>query len=862
MLGGEKDLLRRQFQLIRSQRQRTLSQAVALDLLGTDLRVPRFPAHEYSFGAGTIALYHFNETAPASATFSDEAARFGLPGHPATNTNADAAVTGKFGSGIRFPGASGNGIVTIADSPDFAIAAGASFTVELFVKPVATAASGRRIVASKGLTDATGAFTGPGWCLSVEAARGFNNNVRWALSDGTAANAVEMFADLNLADGNFHHLAGILEGPLGRARLFIDGVECARAATGSLSALTSAEPIRIGQGAAGNQFAGILDELRFSSVARTAFHPALGEGDDAYRKRLGIFQRWLLPTPASILGAINDAVHINADPQSFVLAEAVRPIEPATNLVRFIPATVPVGTSIDATGNTLSKEVDVCGTAADDTAFDAAVLVMHTAANVVYTASNTMRLITRNALTQMVTLLTGQAGTLLIASAYDPAGTNLHTVGRSLTMRHTVVAPDALAVVAHRAGFDYIRNNGTSIEASVVTGEDLLVVVASSAPVPPGIDVFTGQAIQLSVDPASLPNAGQYRWTLIECGAASAHMAAHPADPATLKSPIATRPHIQLVADTPGPIAVKVEYTLNGKVHAGTRTVLMDIQNLADGASIDAAGELNRLENDVLGAPGPLVNTIYTITSPLATVDFGANPANKVMQIGLEQPLNALAAAVPAGLSVVKAFDPAATDRHRTGLAMIVLHATMTPDALGAAAHRAGFDFVRRSGTQIFCAVLQGAKFQIVNSAFAPIAAEFTIGAAFPLQTRPALPTTGTFSWSVTPESRGQASFDIPTRAVVNLTPTATGYADLTLPFLEPGTGELPYRFEITLNPTLEAANTNISKEDFDLIMNILNFFHPIGVEVVTAGIRKHVVEVEQDPLKAAPAYTFPDFRV
>jgi hypothetical protein len=44
--------------------------------------------------------------------------------------------------------------------------------------------------------------------------------------------------------------------------------------------------------------------------------------------------------------------------------------------------------------------------------------------------------------------------------------------------------------------------------------------------------------------------------------------------------------------------------------------------------------------------------------------------------------------------------------------------------------------------------------------------------------------------------------------------------------------------------------------------MNILNFFHPIGVEIVTGNIRKHVLEVEQDPQKAFPAYTYPDFRL
>jgi hypothetical protein len=43
--------------------------------------------------------------------------------------------------------------------------------------------------------------------------------------------------------------------------------------------------------------------------------------------------------------------------------------------------------------------------------------------------------------------------------------------------------------------------------------------------------------------------------------------------------------------------------------------------------------------------------------------------------------------------------------------------------------------------------------------------------------------------------------------------------------------------------------------------MNLLNYFHPVGVEVVTANLRQHTREVVQDPQKAFPAYTYPDFR-
>jgi YVTN family beta-propeller protein len=70
------------------------------------------------------------------------------------------------------------------------------------------------------------------------------------------------------------------------------------------------------------------------------------------------------------------------------------------------------------------------------------------------------------------------------------------------------------------------------------------------------------------------------------------------------------------------------------------------------------------------------------------------------------------------------------------------------------------------------------------------------------------------------------------------------------------------YTFEVRLKPALEAAGAIIRKDQYDLIMNILNALHPIGVEVSTRAIRERVIEVRDDLLDAFPDYTFPNFRV
>jgi len=129
--------------------------------------------------------------------------------------------------------------------------------------------------------------------------------------------------------------------------------------------------------------------------------------------------------------------------------------------------------------------------------------------------------------------------------------------------------------------------------------------------------------------------------------------------------------------------------------------------------------------------------------------------------------------------------------------------------------------------------VAQGEKLQIIDSVtLAPITGEFTAGAKSTVQVRPsALPATGDFSWSLAPSDIARGQFGIPTQPQVEITPTATGVTALSVLYVEPGTGELPYRFEVRLNPLLEAANATIPKDKFDLVMNILNFFHPIGAE-------------------------------
>jgi hypothetical protein len=304
ILGWEKDQIRQYLRDVQQQRRRDSAHSFSLDLLGTDLRVPRFPPREHSFDPDTIALYHLNDFVADNGAVLDETTRFGLAGHPGVNTGVQSLAIGKFGNGFRFPGPNGNGAITIANHADFDLPANRSFTVEAFVNADPINDAVPRIVLLKGQVNPAGALTGAGWSLSIVNDRGISNNIRWAVFDGNQPQPTEIFADLDIADGKFHHLAGVLDRTSQRARLFVDEEERASVNISALSALTNAEDIRIGRSAVGHSLSGVVDEVRFSKVERTDFHPVLGEGDEAYRQRLGIFERWLLPTPDALLATI------------------------------------------------------------------------------------------------------------------------------------------------------------------------------------------------------------------------------------------------------------------------------------------------------------------------------------------------------------------------------------------------------------------------------------------------------------------------------------------------------------------------------------------------------------------------------
>jgi hypothetical protein len=904
-------------------------------------------------------------------------------------------------------------VVTAVVATTLTVTRGAEATIAVpHATGTAVTFSSLMSIIAKGQQDVAGNLTGAGWSLALGTFRGINRNVRWSVTDGT--NRLEVFADVNLADDQLHHLAGVLDRPNRRIRLFVDGEEQGNTIISTLAALTNSEPIRIGRSTSGNQFFGVLDEVRLSDVARIEFSPVLGEGDAVYRERLGIFERWLLPTPDALLNSINRLVQINGNPKSFVLIEKDRPGASASKLVRMLSATLPSGQSIDRNGNSRSQEEPVSGVPADDKDFKDIYLLRHNRPQVDYGTSDNnhrMQAVTQQSLDALLDLLarSGIAGNLSIDKSFDPGldpgNTGLHRVGRALLLHHSTLPLDQLGVYAHRVGFDFVRNNGTQIYASVALGEKLEIAIdtllagsvngiqttiavtptvdfptsppfqiqieqevmvvnavatttwtvtrgaAGTATSHPDktvvtlldisdLDIQIGQRINLHLVPENLPRSGQIQWTKILCGAGRADFVAHPADASTLRTPITSRPQLQLLAKTPGEITLRVEYTLDRRTVTGTQTIRIGIKSLNDGATIAANGNTSMSEAEAVGRPEEGFNPIYLITHNVAGVNYGADPNNRKMQIVLEKPLNRLLDSLAGsvnGVQILKAFDPNDAGLHKDGRALRLQHSTISADRLGALAHQAGFGFVRRQGNVIYGSVAAGEKIEIAHASdLKPLEDELTVNQPVDLRARfTDLPLTLLFSigvnfqtdldngilsnslrqefiihehslsstttlsiqiagnrwlltdgrksytirkennqlnvyspdpgynWSIDKIGQGTGSFDSVLRPQVKFTPKEPGILALNITYLESDPqSRFPYTFEIRLSPALDLPGTIIAKDQYDLIMNILNYFHPIGVEVITQNIREHVVEVKGNLLNAFPGYTFPSFRI
>jgi hypothetical protein len=200
-------------------------------------------------------------------------------------------------------------------------------------------------------------------------------------------------------------------------------------------------------------------------------------------------------------------------------------------------------------------------------------------------------------------------------------------------------------------------------------------------------------------------------------------------------------------------------------------------------------------------------------------------------------------------------------------------HPTVGPGALAGLAHAVGFGHVARTGTTVVVRQAPG-ELAVVHGPDGTdggLVIELDEGAAVGLSVLPALVTDGSpgqngagqirLGWATGAFDAAHAALGNPKQTSTTLRGDAAGLAWVQASYL---LGDLPapYTFRVGLRPELDNPDTVISKDQYDLILNILNALHPVGIEVNTQLIRNHTVEVRGNLAEVNPDFTFPKFRM
>jgi concanavalin A-like lectin/glucanase superfamily protein len=869
VLGGERDEIRARVAGTVAQRHLRSATGRSLDLIGTDLGVPRFPPLPYGFDAGTVALYHLDELSGTVA--GDVTGQYpGRTGRPGSTIGAvRLGVPGRYGTAFAFDAAGAS--VNVASNAVFDIAATGSATMECFVRPDPAAVDGQ--VLSR---HAAPGGPGAGWVLWIGAfGRGLPRNPRLTVLDA-AGTTVELFADVSLPTDTFTHLAAVVDQTAKEARLYVDGTLRARKPLGNLGAVVNTAQLKIGPVAGG--FRGVIDEVRISNVARDGFAPVLGEADEHYRRRLRIFRRWVLPTPANLAAALNELVgEIGGMANPLVVQDANAPLYRGTRLVRIRPSGLLPGEAVDADGRRGAVESETVGTPAGEPAFDPAYLVSYDRSTVDFSppgpAPANPHLIQAGLiapLDQLVSLAaseSGSSGRLRVAVAYDPAGPGLHPTGRAVLLGHNLIAPGRLAALAHRAGFAFVSRrptagvDGAQVYAAAAPGDYFLIDLAPPAAGPTSADVG-GPAVTLSLRPPA-PSDSTLRWRTVPAGAGRATLT-------TTGIPGAPAGVTTLQATAPGGLVVEAEVVRNGRRLSAARTLRLGLTDLAATLTVGGDGRI--------GAPASVASDSSEVFDPqflvvhndTARVNYGTDANNHKMQPAVQQLLDGLLAeltrrSVTGKLEIVSAYRPAGDEFATHGRTLTLRHPGLEPGPLAAAAFAAGFSHVERTSTTTGTVIVRQAPGELVVVAGpdnSGLVLEVEEGASLNLSALPGTVTgTARFGWSTGAAGNARARFDNPKLASTGLVGDRAGLVWVQASY-QLGDLPAPYTFRVGLRPELDNANTVISKDQYDLILNILNALHPVGTEVITQSIRDHTVEVRSDLGEVNPDFTFPKFRV
>jgi YVTN family beta-propeller protein len=586
-------------------------------------------------------------------------------------------------------------------------------------------------------------------------------------------------------------------------------------------------------------------------------------------------------------------------------------------------AGVPADSSVAADG-TLEATESAAG-APTDGFFDPAYLVTFDDPRIAFApGADTRRMqpTTAERLSRLLDVIAeaGIAGAPLLASAWTRGTTDLAGVGRALALgTGTLAVPLArLGALAHAAGFTLVRNDGTRLQLRQAAGEPVAVagpdeagegttvmvsVGQRAAPVAAALTATTLYSANAGSDTVSAIDVGdgRVRWvtkvgerpaavavdpartrvfaagrgvvTVLDAGTgagvgsvalagAPSAIAHHPSSPALFVTLPADNRVVRIDSGT---------LTVNGTATVAGAPVAVAIHPSApqvwvatDGGNVQVVNASTLAVSPPFILPGSTTDIAVSdkrayVCLPLAHALAVIDVATMTIQSTFEDlgPAPNRVAVTPDGVTVY------VTDAEDGRLYARAADGSAKPDpALDSApAGRVPVDVVADDSRAYVIDRAGGTAggadaVTVLDSAGLTLVAVWTLGTGHGER----------LTWSVAAADSTATRLSSTTAPEVSLAVGLPGGLLVRAAYLWPDHTP-PYTFVVRLHPqlvALEQAGTPvvIRKDQYDLVMNMLNELHPIGVEVNTRIVRQHVVELRDSLLDVFPGYTFPDFRL
>jgi hypothetical protein len=623
--------------------------------------------------------------------------------------------------------------VRIPNHREFALGRERSFTVEAFILAEPTTDVRLRVIAIKSHELFYGApmqvHCAEGWALTLGTFDCIANNVAWSISDlpddkryaapHDEPRMVTVTAGLDLADGRWHHVAGVIDRRYQVARLYVDGVQRGCADISLVGSIINDEDILLGVNDYhfDAPFDGRIDEVRLSNVARRAFHPALGEGDERYRTRLRLYRPWVIPTEDTLRRGVQEILSespFGPEVPALVLPNIDLQEEDSRRVcaelkLHFRPLSLPPGGHIDGGGDRMTSLEEICG--APDENFLEAQLIQHDHPDLAYATPNArrMQLGAAQAVDALASRLKpwfdGSGGRLEVLSAYTPGGDPLQTVGRQIELRLPGLPTGVLAAFAHAAGCDWVEHTvvgGSRVIAAFAARREVLEIATDNEALGKdwperGAEIILelGNSIELVVVRPATPPGATFTWRVVSCGPGRARLEVNPATPERAR----------LFPLQPGLVFVQVEMTVGRATLRGQRAARLRPAVLPPCETISADGTLGLNEAEAAGLPTDWFHEAFLLPFPgvAGALEWAAAVADQRVQLGLERVLlrlAALLAAEPGGAvaaQLVAGYDPQAADLRRLARQVRLTPtdpAQLSLGRLAALAHAAGFAWV------------------------------------------------------------------------------------------------------------------------------------------------------------------------